>query len=407
MDISYNTHEKKYVLGNTPYSKKEFISYIESDMLESALLEESGSIRIDVVNDDTEPDSMENVHCGSNILLYGVPGSGKSWTIEHEYCDVNSKVERIVFHPDYTNADFVGQILPVSENNQISYQFIPGPFTKILKDATDNPKTKHILIIEEINRGNAPAIFGEVFQLLDRYVESDFQAKDARIGFSRYEITNPNIAKIVYGDPDHRIRIPSNMCIIGTMNTSDQNVFTLDTAFQRRWEMRHIENNFENVNPLLANAVILDTSITWKNFCTGINKIIASNSADMISSEDKRLGAYFIHLQDLKFDDRMGDLQDGEYDALKKKEICGDLRNNEKNRLKEIYNAINQNRRFPEKVIKYLWDDVFKFNREIIFRTSDYNCLDEIIHHFMYSQGNERMSIFNEYVVTTLIHPDD
>lgn len=106
---------------------------------------------------------------GQNVLLYGVPGSGKSWTIEHEYCSEESEVARLVFHPDYTNADFIGQILPVVDaEKQVTYEFTAGPFTTIIKDAYYHPSKEYILIIEEINRGNAPAIFGEVFQLLDR-----------------------------------------------------------------------------------------------------------------------------------------------------------------------------------------------------------------------------------------------
>ena len=93
---------------------------------------------------------------GENVLLYGVPGSGKSWTIEHEYCKPGSVVERLVFHPDYTYSDFIGQILPaVAEDGQVSYKFTPGPFTNILRESYHNPGTEYILIIEEINRGNA------------------------------------------------------------------------------------------------------------------------------------------------------------------------------------------------------------------------------------------------------------
>ena len=110
---------------------------------------------------------------GENILLYGVPGSGKSWTIQHEYCDVEECMERLVFHPDYMYSDFVGQILPVVKKDdegkeKVRYEFKPGPFTKILKKAYEDPQRSYYLVIEEINRGNAPAIFGEIFQLLDR-----------------------------------------------------------------------------------------------------------------------------------------------------------------------------------------------------------------------------------------------
>lgn len=348
------------------------------------------------------------VSSGSNVLLYGVPGSGKSWTIEHEYCKKGTNVERLVFHPDYTYSDFIGQILPnVDEEGQVSYKFTPGPFTNILHDAYNNPEKEYILIIEEINRGNAPAIFGEVFQLLDRKTELREADDDGYpIGTSEYGITNANIAKIVYGDARHKVRIPSNLSIIGTMNTSDQNVFTLDTAFQRRWEMRLIENNFEHVDRSLADAEILDTGVTWQTFCTEINNIIVGNNARMTSAEDKRLGAYFVHLKDLMYNDEMGNLSDGEYDALRKKEQSGTITETEKDRLYAIRSAMKQNRKFPEKVIKYLWDDAFKFNREIVFETTTYQSLEQVIRVFMYGEKINRFSMFKENVRNAFIRDE-
>ncbi len=353
-------------------------------------------------------DFAERKQTGTNVLLYGVPGSGKSWTIEHEYCKKNSHVERLVFHPDYTYSDFIGQILPaVDANGQVSYKFTPGPFTNILEQAYKHPQEEYILVIEEINRGNAPAIFGEVFQLLDRKVEkSDINDDGYPIGTSEYGITNANIAKIVYGDSEHKVRIPSNLAIIGTMNTSDQNVFTLDTAFQRRWQMRLIENNFETVDRKLAEAEILDTGITWEVFCTEINDIIVGNNVRMTSSEDKRLGAYFVKLMDLQKDPKMGNLSDGEYDDLRKKESAGVITSEDDARLAEIRKAMKQNRRFPEKVIKYLWDDAFKFNREVIFETTEYRSLESVIRAFMYAEGIQRFKMFKQNVVDALQNPE-
>lgn len=366
---------------------------------------------VDAADEGIAPQEYEanRLTTGCNVLLYGVPGSGKSYTIEHEYCKPGSQVERLVFHPDYTYSDFIGQILPaVDDNGQVSYKFTAGPFTNILREAYNHPTTEYILIIEEINRGNAPAIFGEVFQLLDRKVEYREVDDDGfPIGTSEYGITNANIAKIVYGDEKHKVRIPSNLSIIGTMNTSDQNVFTLDTAFQRRWDMRLIENNFENVDPSLADATILDTSVTWKDFCTEINKIVVGNGARMTSAEDKRLGAYFVHLRDLKFDERMGDLSDGEYDGLRKKESHRQLTDTEKARLAEVRDAMKQNRKFPEKVIKYLWDDAFKFNREIIFETTEYQSLEQVIRAFMYAEKLDRFKMFKENVRSAFTNPED
>ena len=366
---------------------------------------------IDAEDEGFSPENYEEnrISTGCNVLLYGVPGSGKSWTIEHEYCKKDTNVERLVFHPDYTYSDFIGQILPnVDDEGQVSYKFTPGPFTNILADAYRNPDKEYILIIEEINRGNAPAIFGEVFQLLDRKTEiRDFDDDGYPIGTSEYGITNANIAKIVYGDSKHKVRIPSNLSILGTMNTSDQNVFTLDTAFQRRWEMRLIENNFEHVDRNLADAEILDTGITWEVFCTQINNIIVGNNVRMTSAEDKRLGAYFVHLRDLKYKPEMGNLSDGEYDALRTKEQDKSITEAEKERLDAIRDAMKQNRKFPEKVIKYLWDDAFKFNREVVFETSQFQSLEQVIRTFMYAEKMDRFAMFKENVRAAFTNPEE
>lgn len=379
---------------------------IIGEILASVELTEEQLIDLPYEEVSIDYDQFDRLTTGCNVLLYGVPGSGKSWTIDNEYCKKGSKVERLVFHPDYTYSDFVGQILPnVAEDGQVSYQFTAGPFTSILREAYTHPQVEYILIIEEINRGNAPAIFGEVFQLLDRKVEIKAKNDDGfPIGTSEYGITNANIAKIVYGDPTRKVRIPSNLSILGTMNTSDQNVFTLDTAFQRRWDMRLIENNFDNVDPEFANAEILDTTITWRNFCTAINGIVVGNSARMTSSEDKRLGAYFVHLRDLHSDERtkelMTNLPNKQYDELRKKESAGTLTDTEKSLLAEIRDAMKKYRKFPEKVIKYLWDDAFKFNREVVFENTEYQSLEQVIRAFMYAQGIERFKMFKENVIS-------
>ena len=203
-------------------------------------------IGLDSLDADQEGASFDDlektrISTGARMFYYmEFQDRGKVGLLNMSIVKNGTHVERLVFHPDYTYSDFIGQILPVvAEDGQVSYQFTAGPFTNILKDAYLNPTEEYILVIEEINRGNAPAIFGEVFQLLDRKVIASEKYDDGMpIGTSEYGITNANIAKIVYGDSKHKVKIPSNLSIIGTMNTSDQNVFTLDTAFQRRWEMR-------------------------------------------------------------------------------------------------------------------------------------------------------------------------
>ncbi|GAA6983163.1 hypothetical protein AOH398_09400 [Helicobacter pylori] len=310
---------------------------------------------------DNKIDESVRIDGGKNIILYGVPGSGKSYTLQRDYCNDNSVVEKIVFHPDYSYSDFVGQIMPsVDDSGIVSYKFNPGPFTNILKKAYHNPQIKHVLVIDEINRGNAPAIFGEIFQLLDRLKHDKNGFKK---GSSEYAINNMDIANIVHSDKNASIRIPSNLWIIATMNTSDQNVFTLDTAFQRRFSMQLIENSFENVDDDFKNMKILDTDIAWQKFCTTINEKIAQNNEGLSSMEDKRFGVYFVNIDDLKSKED-----------------------------------------FAHKVIKYLWDDVFKFDRNIIFDTTKFNTLEAVVKNFTKEKGRTQFDIFSDDVKELLFN---
>lgn len=280
---------------------------------------------VDIVNEDNNTPTQ----VAENILLYGVPGCGKSHTIKTEYCDNDDYMERAVFHPDYTYSDFVGQILPKVNDGHIEYRFKPGPFTRILKKARENRNESFYLVVEEINRGNAPAIFGDIFQLLDRGAD----------GCSEYGVSNENVASYVYNDVTTKIKIPGNLFVLATMNTSDQNVFTLDTAFKRRWAMRMIENNIDACE--YANHQICAWGITWGIFAKTINQKIIELGENNLSNEDNRLGAYFI---------READLNDAE--------------------------------RFGEKVLMYLWNDAFKFDHDKVFKT-EYRTLDELIAGFI------------------------
>ena len=285
-------------------------------------------------------------HCGINKVFYGTPGCGKSYYVENvvlaqEEIDENS-VFRATFFQDYTNTDFVGQILPkVGVDGNVTYEFNPGPFTRALKCAIDNPDGKVALIIEELNRGNAPSIFGDIFQLLDR--------KD---GTSRYPIVNVNVQTYLKKESLYDlgyIKIPANLYIYATMNTSDQNVFTLDTAFKRRWKFEKLTNEFLGKDIIGGKLVPGLQDVTWKMFVETVNKYIISH-ATSLSAEDKQLGKYFVD------DDLLMDSTD-DYSEEKLKE-------------------------FAYKVFEYLWADVAKFNRTDWF-IGEVKSLDILIYKFM------------------------
>ena len=311
------------------YHKKEYSNTAELHKEWDKLIKEHGGSCDDNYNDN-EKENTKGIIDSDNFLLYGVPGCGKSYKVAEEY---ESKITteqnkvRVVFHPDYTYSDFVGQLMPVlkkvpnEQEEKLQYEFVPGPFTQILDTAYAEPDQQCLLIIEELNRGNAPAIFGEIFQLLDRNDD----------GKSKYSIYNRDISMALYDEPNKPIKLPPNLTIVATMNTSDQNVFTMDTAFQRRWQMKHIPNRFtgESLDEKTINHVakhLPNSEISWGAFAQTVNKKMHTANLGFGGTEDKSLGVYFA---------TDNDLDDAE--------------------------------RFAEKVLKYLWDDAFKLGRKELF----------------------------------------
>ena len=330
----------------------------------------------------------------SQTIYYGVPGCGKSNKIDEETGSIPDEQKmRVVFHPEYTNADFVGQILPTNVDGNIEYKFRPGPLSKILRRAYLHPDKEYYLIVEEINRGNAAAIFGEYFQLLDRITankEITVNSYTYTEGWSSYSIENEfinwYIRENLYADINHKlqnendgiarksddesqktieignlhfsantgIRLPPNLSILATMNTSDQNVFILDNAFQRRWDMVLVKNEFgedsekakteeeqKNIDRQKT-ALIEGSKITWGNFHKTINEKISqfSRENNFSSMIDNRLGCWFV------------------------KAVPDD-----KNDINGKY--IIEEKSFKNKILKYLWDDAFKFSREDVFEDAD------------------------------------
>lgn len=237
------------------------------------------------------------------VMYYGAPGTGKSYRIGSlikesypgytEYDD-NPYVFRTTIYRDYSYFDFVGNIMPVTKEGKVSYEFVPGIFTTALCTAlrTQDRNIDVYLILEEMSRGDIASIFGDIFQLLDR----------DDTGKSMYGINNKSIFEylILNGviKAGHKIIIPSNLHIIGTVNTSDQNVNVIDTAFKRRFDFKYIGvdpihvdgKDDEYVNNFDIQFTDTDT-YEWVKLYQAINHIIIN---DLGLAEDKQLGPFFL-----------------------------------------------------------------------------------------------------------------
>ena len=216
-----------------------------------------------------------------NIIYFGAPGTGKSYNLNQDknrlLKNFKENYERVTFHPDYSYANFVGTYKPVPENKSITYKYVPGPFMRILKKAINNPSEPYLLIIEEINRANVAAVFGDVFQLLDRDENNE----------SEYDIeTSQDMRKYINED---KIKLPSNLFIWATMNSADQGVFPMDTAFKRRWDFKYFSINSGEDLIKDTKTIINDVEINWNALRKAINHELLSYKIN----EDKLMGPFF------------------------------------------------------------------------------------------------------------------
>ena len=238
-----------------------------------------------------------------NRILFGAPGTGKSYTLNKEKDTLladGGEYERVTFHPDYSYANFVGTYKPVpctdnNGNDAITYAYVPGPFMRtyvkaLLNSRTDAPKP-FLLVIEEINRANVAAVFGDVFQLLDR---GDDEVSEYAIQAS--EDIKKYLAEKLGGDPEEyaEIRIPDNMFIWATMNSADQGVFPMDTAFKRRWDFTYLGID-DSEDGIKGKTVILGKGdhrkvVEWNELRKAINEELLTYKVN----EDKLMGPYFI-----------------------------------------------------------------------------------------------------------------
>lgn len=274
-----------------------------------------------------------------NVIYFGAPGTGKSFTLNQDKDelleDFEDNYERVTFHPDYSYANFVGAFKPYPEGKDIIYKYVPGPFMRILKKALKNPDKPYLLIIEEINRANVSAVFGDVFQLLDR--DENHQ--------SDYPIDSTEEMRL-YLNQD-KIILPQNLFIWATMNSADQGVFPMDTAFKRRWDFKYfsIDNNEELIEDTYVH--LNNTKINWNTLRKAINDELLSYKIN----EDKCIGPFFAF---------------NEYHG---KEIPTDI-------FKDI---------FKSKILMYLFEDAARSKRNDMFsgaKTKNYVTYSEICDKF-------------------------
>ncbi|MHC0552588.1 AAA family ATPase [Salinicoccus sp. CNSTN-B1] len=320
---------------------------------------------------------------GKNLIIYGAPGTGKSNEANKIYFNKNST--RVTFHPEYTYHDFVGSFRPeplykkVSNPNYslltvdgeefqkgeplINYQFVPGPFTLILERALkakkENSSEMFNLIIEEMNRANAPAVFGDLFQLLDR----------DSFGESIYSVSNLEVLKYlrnsdVLNQDDKEFKLPSNLNLIGTMNSADQGVFVMDSAFKRRWIFKYMPINLNEAIHKNELVPYNNQFVRWHQFVSKINNMLATLGI----REDRHIGPYFL---------KPGEPQKAEM--------------------------------ISDKLLMYLWDDIFKMQKSSFFADeittlsqliNDYNCgkpVFKIDFEFLEEEEHEELSNERDY----------
>lgn len=283
-----------------------------------------------------------------NRILFGAPGTGKSFTLNREkdlLLADGGEYERVTFHPDYSYANFVGTYKPVpckdsDGKDAITYSYVPGPFMRTYVKALQNSRTDapkpFLLVIEEINRANVAAVFGDIFQLLDR---GDDEVSEYPIQAS--EDIKKHLAGELGGNPDDyaEIRIPDNMFIWATMNSADQGVFPMDTAFKRRWDFTYLGIDDSEAG-IVGKKVVLGQGdyrriVEWNALRKAINNELLTYKVN----EDKLMGPYFISKKNLP----EGEMIDSAVFA----------------------------RIFKNKVIMYLFDDAAKQKRITLFGGCD------------------------------------
>ncbi|GHT39863.1 hypothetical protein AGMMS49965_07140 [Bacteroidia bacterium] len=255
----YKTKEEEYYIKNIPAAFKQYTTFL----------------------DTLEATTSNFPTCFLQSIYFGTPGSGKSYKVNEIVNGQNCT--RVTFHPDTDYAAFVGSYKPTKKGNALTYEFVPQAFTNAYVAAWKNTETPYYLVIEEINRGNCSQIFGDLFQLLDR--EYSIKAATDLGVFLKKELGKEN-----YGIKDDNLKLPQNLHILATMNTSDQSLFPIDSAFKRRWAWEYVPIDYENEVSKTFEITVAETKYGWHDFLKTVNEQIKT----VTDSEDKQMGNFFI-----------------------------------------------------------------------------------------------------------------
>lgn len=320
------------------------------------------------------------------LILFGSPGTGKSYEVKERLSSFGKdKIFRVTIHPEFLYTDFVGQLLPDTlPSGATGFVFKEGPFTSALIEAYSDSSKEVFLVLEELSRGNVSAIFGDIFQLLDR--DSHF--------VSRYPVRNKNIADMIPTLTTDEVVLPSNFNIICTVNMNDQNVFPMDTAFKRRFDWEYISTNpamdkttgvrdSKLNNPKIKVAMDTnrshDLETTWHAFYLSLNGFITNKEKGLAKKEDKQVGQFFINFEN---------------------SVCVDSHSS----ISTVANAANEivNKMIRNKLLIYLWQDVqgaSSFGVKTSLFDKDINCYDDLYTKF----GNDK--VFSDTFINDFLKP--
>lgn len=276
-------------------------------------------------------------------IVYGAPGTGKSYSLNKEAeSTFGANIERVTFYDGYTYGQFIGMYKPImTEEGDIGYKYVPGPFIKQLVKAYKDFSNKFCLIIEEINRAKADKVFGNIFQLLDRDEKGDsrypISVSEEQLQYLREELEDK--MDILERIENKGLYLPDNLYIWATMNSADDGVQPLDTAFKRRWKFNYISLNANEDKFGTENEFIIGTYkgefVFWNKFRKALNNKLK----DRIT-EDRLIAPFFISSNDFEENSELG-----------KKVLNQDI--------------------FIEKVLMYIFDDLLRHypkKREQIFK---------------------------------------